>query len=119
MSVKIFKSFQNKRSIVETPLVDLKVIEKYSPCLIEFDTVDEFREYLSEHLDEMNAMTTQKLNKTYLISGYTITKIKNEIAVKKKATVNESINESIIERLDRLENIIVLLQQKLQLCTSS
>ena len=64
-------------------LPEITVIEKFSPNVIAFDTKEDFVEYLSEHKEDMDKMTTCKLNKMYHIPNYRITKIKGEISLKK------------------------------------
>jgi len=64
-------------------------VKKYTPSVksikiiglpsdvIEFETVEDFNKYYSEHTDDFNEPTL-KLNKKYKIRGYTLTKHKNE-----------------------------------------
>jgi len=54
---------------------DLKIIEPIKNGLHHFKTTDEFSIYYTKHKNEMNEMTTQKLNKLFKIEGYRITKI--------------------------------------------
>ena len=63
--------------------MDLKVIEPIKNYLKEFKTVDEFNLYYSKNKDEIDSMTTHKLNKMYHIDGYRITKIKGKLCLKK------------------------------------
>ena len=67
----------------KTEPINLKIIEKFSPTIISFETPEEFKEYLSENIEELKGWTTQKLNKQYHINGYQITKIKGEISLRK------------------------------------
>ena len=62
---------------------DIKVIEPISKHTKEFDTVDEFNLYYNKHKNDMDSLTTHKLNKMYYIKGYHITKIKNVLMLKK------------------------------------
>ena len=86
MTVKVFQSKSKQVKEVEKEPIEIKVLEKYSPEIIEFDSKEEFAEYLAENIDEMNKMTTQKLNMTYLIKGYRIIKLKEKISLKKDSS---------------------------------
>ena len=107
MSVRIYQSKSQKIKTIEKEPVDLKILEKYSPETITFDTPEEFTEYLTEHKEEMDATTTNKLNKKYKIRGYCITKIKGEICLKKSKNTVESDDrlDQIINKLDTLLNL--------------
>ena len=62
--------------------MDLKIIEPIKNHLKEFKTVDEFNLYYSKNKEEIDSMTTHKLNKMYFINGYRITKIKGKLCLK-------------------------------------
>lgn len=62
--------------------MDLKIIEPITKCLETFKSPQEFTLYYNKNRNEMNSMTTQKLNKSYHIDGYRITKIKGELCLK-------------------------------------
>ena len=118
MSVRLYQSKSQK---IRTPMkepVDLKILERYSPEIITFDTPEEFTEYLTEHLEEMNATTTNKLNIKFKIRGYTITKIKGEICLKKSKNTDESNTDSIHQFTDKLDQIINKLDTLLSLFTN-
>ena len=107
---------------------DLKIIEPIKSGLHHFKTTDEFSIYYAKHKNEMNEMTTQKLNKLFKIEGYRITKInthdengkirqRGEICLKRITnnklidSTNESklLNEEIVKinhRLDALTQTI-------------
>ena len=70
------------------PLPEIKIIEKFSPDITEFENKEEFIEYLQDNKEEMDKLTTQKLNKMYHIKGYKITKLKGEICLKKDNTTD-------------------------------
>ena len=88
-------------------------LEKYSPEVIHFDTKEEFTDYLAENLDELNKLTTRKLNKAYSINGYRVTKLKGVISLKSKASEDKDIDESVLEtihkKLDYIYNWITLM----------
>ena len=45
----------SKQSIkVKKSLPDIKIVEKYSPPIIEFETVEAFKEYLADHKEELD-----------------------------------------------------------------
>ncbi len=97
----------------------MPVIEKYSPDVIEFDTKEEFAEYLAEHEEEMNKTTTRKLNTQYKINGYTITKIKNVIGLRKTQATGQM--ETIIDSdtLEQINKKLDLIIQYIQTSASS
>ncbi len=116
MSVRLYQSKSQK---IRTPMkepIDLKILERYSPEVVTFDTPEEFTEYLTEHKEEMDATTTNKLNIKYKIRNYTITKIKGEICLKKSKNTDENADsvrccicsdklDQIINKLDTLLNL--------------
>ena len=98
--------------------MDLKVIEPIKNYLKEFKTVDEFNLWYSKNKDEVDKLTTHKLNKMYKIDGYRITKIKGVLMLKKwieKEEKEEQSNEELKKEIDEIRNtvnkIISFLQQ--------
>ena len=100
---------------------EIKIIEPIRIGLNHFKTTDEFSIYYAKHKNEMNEMTTQKLNKQFKIDGYRITKIgtrddngkrqQGNICLKKIKPNNESIDftteiAKINERIDALTKTI-------------
>jgi hypothetical protein len=82
----ISKQFQNVSKVVkeeEKPLISLQIKEPFSPEVEEFDGPSSFQKHLTEHVEEMNPLTTYKLNKKYKVEGYRITKIKGVIGLQK------------------------------------
>ena len=63
-------------------LPQVKIIEPYSPEIIECETKEDFNDIMNADPDKYKDMTTQKLNKTFKIPGYKITKIKGEICLR-------------------------------------
>ena len=91
--------------------MDLKVIEPIKNYLKEFKTVDEFNLYYSKNKDEIDSMTTHKLNKMYHIDGYRITKIKGKLCLKKwEKKDKESNNEN--DHLEFYEEDVILSLRK-------
>ena len=91
-------------------LIDIKIIEPFNPPeVIHFDSIDEFKEYLTDNKDEMELMTTQKLNKTYKIDGYTITKLKDvgiSLKRKREEVVIETSDQDSKEMIQRCINAV-------------
>ena len=54
---------------------ELKIIEPVKTNLKHFKTTEEFNIYYIKNKEELEEMTTQKLNKLFNIDGYRITKI--------------------------------------------
>ena len=86
--------------------MDLKIIEPIKNHLKEFKTVDEFNLYYSKNKDEIDSMSTHKLNKMYFIIGYRITKIKGKLCLKKYV---EKENDESCE-LNKMKKEIELLK---------
>ena len=89
---------------VDEPLEDVKIIEKYSPETINFDSKEEFIEYLAENKEKMDEMTTVKLNKTYKVDGYRITKLKGKISLRSIPKPAQVTHESslVLQKLDEI-----------------
>ena len=103
--------------------MDLKVIEPIKNYIKEFKTVDEFNLWYSKHKEEVDSLTTHKLNKMYHIEEYRITKIKGVLMLKKdpkikvkekEEAMNDEIEElrtEINEIRDAVNKIISFMQQ--------
>ncbi len=95
-------------------LSELKIIEPIKNYLKEFETVDEFNLYYAKHKDEIDELTTHKLNKMYHINGYRITKIKGILMLKKwdseNKTKNNANNQEIEEIKETVNSIINFLK---------
>ena len=73
--------------------MDLKVIEPIKIYIKEFNSPVEFNLWYAKHKEEVDALTTHKLNKLYHIDGYRITKIKGELMLKIDRKVKEKEKE--------------------------
>ena len=106
--------------------MDLKILEPIKNYLKEFNTPEEFNNFYSLNKDELNKLTTHKLNKMYHVKGYRITKIKGQLMLKKwddsKVKPNEefvSVNdiEEIREDIKKIKatvnNIIEFINTKI------
>lgn len=87
---------------------DVKIIEPISKYTKEFDTVDEFNLYYNKHKNDMDSLTTHKLNKMYYIKGYHITKIKNVLMLKKikEENINGEQKNNFISEISELKQEI-------------
>ena len=91
--------------------MDLKVIEPIKNYIKEFNSPVEFNLWYAKHKEEVDSLTTHKLNKMYLINGYRITKIKGELMlkvdrkIKEKEGEDENIHEEINELRDEIAKI--------------
>ena len=63
--------------------MSLKIYEPVTKTLKHFNTPEEFERYLAKHKNEFDDWTTHKLNRTFKIDGYRITKVNDEICLKK------------------------------------
>jgi chaperonin GroEL (HSP60 family) len=89
--------------------MDVKVIEPPT-CCKQFTNIDEFNAFYAKNQEEMNKLTTQKLNKMYAIPGYHITRVKNVPGLSlKKWTGSRYIKNENIEQfqhcLDLANNV--------------
>ena len=71
--------------------MEVKVIEPIKNYIKEFNTPVEFNLWYAKHKDEVDALTTHKLNKMYHIEGYRITKIKGELMLKVDKHIKEKV----------------------------
>ncbi len=93
--------------------MDLKVIEPIKNYIKEFNSPVEFNLWYAKHKEEVDSLTTHKLNKLYKIDGYRITKIKGELMLKVDRKVKgkneeaeeENIHDEINELRDEIKNI--------------
>ena len=94
--------------------MDLKVIEPIKNYIKEFNSPVEFNLWYAKHKEEVDSLTTHKLNKMYLINGYRITKIKGELMLKVDRKIKEktdegedgeSIHDEIVELRGEIKNI--------------
>ena len=89
--------------------MEIKVIEPIKNYLKEFNTPEEFNLWYAKNKDEVDKLTTHKLNKMYHIVGYRITKIKGELMLKedKKIKDEEIKSDDLPSKIISLENEIV------------
>ena len=86
----------------------LKIIEPIRDYLKVFNSPDEFNIWYTKNKEEVDTLTTHKLNKMYKINGYRITKIKNVLMLKKSSETNnvqqQSVNSPLVpEDLQELQ----------------
>ena len=91
--------------------MDLKVIEPIKNYVKEFNSPVEFNLWYAKHKEEVDSLTTHKLNKLYKIDGYRITKIKGELMLKvdrkiKEKEEREGEDENIHEEINELKSEI-------------
>lgn len=79
--------------------MNVNIIEPIKNFIKEFNTIDEFNAFYSLHKDEMDALTTHKLNKMYSVKGYRITKIKGVLMLKRWDTSKNDEEEKIKEEI--------------------
>ena len=75
----------------------LKIIEPIRDYLKVFNSPDEFNIWYTKNKEEVDTLTTHKLNKMYKINGYRITKIKNVLMLKKSSETNNVNQRSCLE----------------------
>ena len=88
--------------------MNLKVIEPIKNYLKEFTSPDEFNLFYQSKKDELDNLTTHKLNKMYYIKGYHITKIQGKLMLKKwdkieKQKIEENQKKELKEEVQNLK----------------
>lgn len=63
--------------------MEVELIEPISKYSKQFNTPDEFNVWYSKNKDEVNKMTTHKLNKMFKVKDYRITRIEGVLKLKK------------------------------------
>ena len=109
---------------------ELKIIEPVKSNLKHFKTTEEFNIYYVKNKEELEEMTTQKLNKLFNIDGYRITKIgtrdkdgkrvKGSICLKKcveKDTPDN--NETLNLRIEDLEKTVKDLKEQIKILSTT
>lgn len=99
-------------------LPEMKIIEKFSPDVTVFETKEDFIEYFDKNKDELNKLTTQKLNKMFNINGYKITKLLGEVSLK-KVQESKSHNSEIEEIQNKLQTLEKAFANLLETLTNS
>ena len=89
----------------------INVIEPKQKLVKAFETADDFDLYYSQHKDEMDKMTTQKLNKCYPVNGYHICRIRDNLCLKK--VIPKPINATSNEELNEIKNKIATIEKYL------
>ena len=93
----------------------IKTIEKFQPDVMEFESKEEFAEYLDKHREELEKETTQKFNKMFSINGYRITKIKGEFSLRAHSSKSKPKAEpQEPETRDEVDNELELVKTQLQ-----
>lgn len=99
--------------------MSVKIIEPIKNYLKEFNTPEEFNNFYSVNKDALNELTTHKLNKMYHVKGYRITKIKNELMLKRwDDSPHEEPKFTPIDKFNAHEERISSLQKELEMSKS-
>jgi predicted transcriptional regulator len=128
MTIKrLIPAKQPSQTVVEQkPITPVRILERWQPETMTFERKEDFQKYLSEHLEELNALSTNKLNRMIRIPGYRITKLlnaektKQEISLKtdryvtqeKKETKEEKLTDMIKALDSKFEFIVEVLKEK-------
>ena len=93
--------------------MELKVIEPIKNYIKEFNSPVEFNLWYAKHKEEVDSLTTHKLNKLYKIEGYRITKIKGELMLKVDRHVKEKEEGESEDEINELRNEIKNIKEAL------
>lgn len=113
MTTKPYSTSSNKFIKHKTLSKPIKILEPFSPDPITFDSIDEFRSYLEEHEEEMNEITTQRLNRLYKIDGYKITKLLNKETHTSDISLRKVKEKEQAENGDEASQLIKMITDKL------
>ena len=86
--------------------MQIKIIEPIKEYSKVFNSPDEFNLWYTKNKNEMDNMTTHKLNKLYKIEGYRITKIKNVLMLKKDSQTSNTTTISTTPTIEELKDEI-------------
>ena len=75
--------------------MDVKVIGPIKEYLKTFNGPDDFNIWYAKNKDEVDKLTTHKLNKMYHIDGFRITKIKGVLCLKKDIKKQSETNDTL------------------------
>ena len=93
--------------------MSIKIIEPIKEYLKVFNSPDEFNIWYTKNKDEVDTLTTHKLNKLYKIEGYRITKIKNVLMLK-KVNNNDSHNTNKSASSPLIPNELTEIQEEIK-----
>ena len=88
---------------------EIKVLEPVKNVIKEFDTPDEFNMYYMKNKDEIDKLTTHKLNKMFKIDGYRITRIQGTLMLRTDYAAKKRLNKldemkELSDRIDELQS---------------
>lgn len=84
-------------------LPKMTVLEPFQDKPIEFETKEDFIEYINKDIEKYNEISTIKLNKMFIIPGYKVTKLKGVISLRAVKTLRETLLNDQDERLSNIE----------------
>ena len=90
---------------------NISIIEPKQKLIKSFESTDDFDLYYSQHKDEMDVMTTQKLNKCYPVNGYHICRIHNALCLKK--VIPKNITQTQNNEIESLKAKVSKIEQYL------
>ena len=93
----------------------VKIIEPFSPEIIECETKEDFNDILNADPDKYKDMTTQKLNKTFKIPGYKITKIQGEICLRSIKPCERQNIDTISEEIRNIKQAFNELSEQFEI----
>ena len=102
----------------------IKVNQPFNDDVITFESLDDFNVYYNENEDEFNNVSTQKLNKKFKITGYTLSRRTNKDGIKEivlnksyyKSGMNKDVEDlfnKVNEKLNSVEEDLLDTKNKL------
>ena len=86
--------------------MDVKIIEPITHYIKEFDTPND--SWYKSHQEELDKLTTHKLNKMYHINGYRITRIKGILSLKKAPRKSPPKDDVITDNSENEQRFIAI-----------
>jgi len=93
----------------------IQIIAPIEECQ-SFDTTLEFEEYYNKHKEELDKLTTHKLNKLFYINDHKITKIKGILQLKRES--NNTITNRVRELELKLDRVITKINAIIEIIQS-
>ena len=90
---------------IKKDLPQVKIIEAYQPTVIDCESKEDFNDIINSDIEKYKEMSTQRLNKTFKIPGYKITRVRGEICLRSIKPCERQDNLQIERLNEEIQNI--------------
>jgi hypothetical protein len=120
MAVRIYNKDANKLEELKRKVpksIPIQIKGKFDEEPIEFESKDDFLEYLADHFESLDKLTSITLNRMFKINGYRISRLTNketgkqEISLRAEQKKGKVVNESASDMEKKLDYIISMLRE--------